>query len=219
MDSDTARTTRREISEQQLNAAIDIVAREMTEMDPSAALRARVLERIEQDRQRPGFAVPRWAWVGVAAVTVLAVATGMWLIRPRPGPLGSEGTVAEQRAAGPTLADATLPRPSGRAAGGPATASEPATGKADSGGRAERLRGARRARPIAGSSDGAVTEDDALVPALADIEPLRFSAVEPAALHVPGMEVAPLNAPPTIDIPALNPGSTDIRSADPKKEK
>jgi hypothetical protein len=33
------------------------------------------------------------------------------------------------------------------------------------------------------------------------------------------MEVAPLNAPPTIDIPALNPGSTDIRTADPKKEK
>jgi hypothetical protein len=31
--------------------------------------------------------------------------------------------------------------------------------------------------------------------------------------------VAPLDALPTIDIPSLNPGSTDTQSADPKKEK
>jgi hypothetical protein len=219
MDSDTARTTRREISEQQLNAAIDIVALEMTAAEPSAALRARVLERIERDRRRPGLGLPRWAWAGVAAVMMVAAATGIWLTRQVQQPASPEGSVAGQRAAGPNLADATLPRPSGRAGGGPATTSEPPTGRTDSGVRTQRLPGARGARSIAGSSVGAVTENDALVPALADIEPLRFSAVEPAALHIPGVEVAPLDALPTIDIPALNPGSTDTQSADPKKEK
>jgi hypothetical protein len=219
MDSDTAGTTRREISEQQLNAAIDIVSREMTEAEPSGDLRARVLERIERNRRRPGVALPRWAWAGVAAVALLAVATGVWLTGPVPGPRGSEGTVAEQRAAGPNLAHATVAQPSGRAAGGPATTGEFPAGRTDSGSRAQRLPGTRGAQSIAGPSAGAVAEDDALVPALADIEPLRFPAVEPAALHIPGVEVAPLDALPTIDIPALNPGSTDIRSADPKKEK
>jgi len=68
------------------------------------------------------------------------------------------------------------------------------------------------------------SEADALpdrhpVPALAEIEPLRFSTVEPHPLQLAAVEVAPLAAMPSIDIPSLGPGSNDIQSADPKKEK
>ena len=219
MDSDTARTTRHAVREQQLDAAIDVVAREMTRLEPSAALRAQVLERIEQGRRRPGLALPRWTWAGVAATMVLAVATGLWLARPVQGPRGSEGTVAEQRAAGPNLATATAPRPSVQPGGEPgATAASPA-GRAALSARAQRGPATRGAQSTAGSAAGAAAEDATLVPALADITPLGFSTVEPAALHIPWVEVAPLDALPTIDIPSLNPGSTDIRSADLKKEK
>jgi hypothetical protein len=219
MDSDTAPTTRHAVSEQQLDAAIDVVAREMTDLDPSAAMRAQVLERIEQGRRRPGLVLPRWAWAGVAATMVLAVATGLWLIRPVQGPRGSERTVAERRAPGPNLSDAELPRQVAQAGGEPgATAASPA-GRPALSARAQPGPTTRGAQSAVATSAGAVAEDDALVPALAAIEPLRFSAVEPTGLHIPGVEVAPLDALPTIDIPSLNPGSTDTQSADPKKEK
>ena len=202
-----------------IDAAIDVVAREMTDVDPSAAMRAQVLERIEQGRRRPGLVLPRWAWAGVAATMVLAVATGLWLARPVQGPGGSEGTVAEQRAAGPKLANATAPRPSARPGTGPGpTAASPA-GRPALSARAQLGPATHGAQSAVGTAAGAVAEDDALVPALAAIEPLRLSAVEPAGLHIPGVEVAPLGALPTIDIPSLNPGSTDAQSADPKKEK
>jgi hypothetical protein len=64
-----------------------------------------------------------------------------------------------------------------------------------------------------------VLQDRHPVPALAEIEPLRFSAVEPHALQIAAVEVAPLTAMPSIDIPSLGPGLNDIQSADPKKEK
>ena len=58
----------------------------MTEFEPSGALRARVLERIEQGRRHASPAVPRWAWAGAAAAVVLAVATAVWVARPVTGP-------------------------------------------------------------------------------------------------------------------------------------
>ena len=203
-----------------IDAAIDVVAREMTDLDPSAALRARVLERIEQGRRRPGLVLPRWAWAGVAATMVLALATGVWLTRSVQRPGGPEGNMAQQRAAEPNLADAALPRQSVRPGGEPgATAATPPAGRAALSARAQRGPATRGAQSTAGSAAEAAADDATLVPALADIEPLRFSAVEPAPLDVPVVEVAPLNAVPTIDIPSLKPGSTDTQSADLKKEK
>jgi hypothetical protein len=219
MDSDTARTTRLAVSEQQLDAAIDVVAREMTEMKPSAALRARVLERIEHDRQRPGFALPRWAWAGVSAAVVLAVATGLWLTRSVPGPGGSEGIVAERRAAALNLPDAALPRQSAQPGGEPGAVAASAAGRPALSARAQPGRSTRGAQSTAGPAAEEATDYAGHVPALADIEPLRFSTVEPAALHFPSVAVAPLDALPTIDVPSLSPGSTDTQSADPKKEK
>jgi len=219
MDSDTARTTRHAVSEQHLDAAIDVVAREMTEVDPPASLRAQVLERIEQGRRRPGLVLPRWTWTGLAATMVLAVATGLWLTRPMPEPRGSKDIVAAQRGGRSDMTVAALSRPPAQPGGEPgATAASPA-GRTGSGVYAQRVSATPGTRSTMGTDAGEVADGGALVPALAEIEPLRFSTFEPAALHIPGVEVAPLDARPTIDIPSLNPGSTDIRSADLKKEK
>jgi hypothetical protein len=218
MDSDTARTARHAVSEQQLDAAIDVVAREMTGLEPSSALRVRVLERIEQDRLRPGFAIPRWAGAGVAAVLVVAVATGLWLTRPVLGPGDSDGIVAERRAPAPTSSDRTPPRQVAQVGGEPGAMPSPPAGQPAPGARALRVP-TRGAQAMAWASAGAVAEHDALVPALADITPLGFSTVEPAPIDVPGVEVTPLRTVPALDIPSLNPGSTDTQSADTKKEK
>jgi hypothetical protein len=219
MNSDTAPTTRHAVSEQRLDAAIDLVAREMTDREPSAAMRAQVLERIEQGRRGPGLVLPRWAWAGVAATMVLAVATGIWLTRPLAGPNGSEGLVAERRAPAPTSSDRTPTGQVAQAGGEPgATAASPA-GRPTLSARAQPGPATRGAQSAGATSAGAAVEDDVLVPALADIEPLRFSPVAPAALHVPSVEVAPLDPLPTIDIPSLNPGSTNTQPADLKKEK
>jgi len=204
-----------------LDSVIDAVAREMTRMEPSAALRARVLERIELDRRRPGVALSRWAWAGagVAAVTALAVATGLWLTRPMPGPRGSEGTVAEQRAAAPIVPGQSLPRPAVQTGSEPGLMPSSPAGQPAPGAGAHRVRATRGALTIAGNAAEAIAESPALVPPLADIEPLGFSTVEPAPLHVRVVEIAPLDLVPTIDIPSLNAGSTDTQSADSKKEK
>jgi hypothetical protein len=80
---------------------------------------------------------------------------------------------------------------------------------------------ARRSAAARGvqTAEADVFQDRHLVPALAEIEPLRFSTVEPHPLQLAAVEVAPLAALPSIDIPSLGPGSNDIQSADPKKEK
>jgi hypothetical protein len=69
------------------------------------------------------------------------------------------------------------------------------------------------------AAEADVVQDRHPVPALAEIEPLRFSAVEPDALQIAAVEVAPLLPMPSIDVPSLGPGLNDIQSADPKKEK
>jgi hypothetical protein len=191
----------------ELDAAIDAVAREMTAVEPSPALRARVLDRIEQASFRRSPSV-RWAWAGAAATVVLAVAAAVWVGRPAQVPGGSGATVAERRATIPQLPAAAQPqRPvetSVRSAAQPALAPR-----------------GTRTRPTRGIEPGAseLAERRSLVPALADIPPLEFRAVEPGPLQIADVEVAPVPAMPEIDIPSLNPGPNDSQSVDPKKEK
>jgi len=196
-----------------LDAAIDTVARGMTAFEPSGALRARVLERIEQGRRLASPAVPRWAWAGAAAAVLLAVATAVWVARPVPAPDGAQATVAERRSGAPSLAAAGAERPVGPSAVSPGTISP--------GGGLSATPQTRRSAAARGvqTSEADVLPDRHPVPALAEIEPLRFSTVEPHPLQLAGVEVAPLAAMPSIDIPSLGPGSNDIQSADPKKEK
>jgi hypothetical protein len=205
---------RHPVDEAQLDAAIDTVAREMTEFEPSGALRAQVLERIGQGRRRSSPAVPRWAWAGAAAAVVLAVATAVWIVRPMRTQEIARSAVAEQRSGGPSPAAAGPERPAGQSAPMSAKAAAPA-GVSVSAARTSRA----AVVPGSGTADSSALEDAHPVPALAEIEPLTFSAVEPDPLQIAAMEVAPLRAMPSIDIPSLGPGSNDIQSADPKKEK
>jgi len=194
----------------------------MTEFEPSGAVRARVLERIEQGRRRSSPAVPRWAWAGAAAAVVLAVATAVWVARPMPAPGDARVTVAEQRVGTPSPGAAATARQATPPAAAPesaaATSQFATASPAGASAAAARMSRAAAVRGAwAAEVEGA--EDFHTVPALAEIEPLRFSAVEPDPLQIAAVNVAALPAMPSIDIPGLDPGSPDIQSADPKKEK
>ena len=197
-----------------LDAAIDTVAREMTEGEPSGALRARVLERIEDGRRRTSPGVPRWAWAGAAAAAVLGIATALWLVSPLWNQDAAQSAIAEQRAGGPaSLPAGSAETPVQSAAVSIESASpEGVTAAPARIGRVLAVRGGQAA-----GIDAA--RDFNTVPALAEIEPLRFAGVEPAPLHIADVEITQITEMPFIDIPSLDPGSHDIQSADPKKEK
>lgn len=214
MSGNNTHLERQPVDDAQLDAAIDAVAREMTEFEPSGAVRARVLERIEQGRRRSSPAVPRWAWAGAAAAVLLAVATAVWVVSPMRTREVARSAVAGQRPGGAAPAPAAPERPAVQLAAISAAAASPAgvsTGAART----------SRASAVLGSGtvDVNLLEDAHPVPALTEIEPLTFSAVEPDPLQIAAVVVAPLTAMPSIDIPSLGPGSDDIQSIDPKKEK
>ena len=213
MSGDDRHFERQPVDEAQLDVTIDTVARGMTAFEPSGALRARVLERIEQGRRHPSPGAPRWAWAGAAAAVLLAVATAVWVARPVPAPDDAQTTVAERRSGAPSLAAAGAERPVPPSAISPDTVSP--------GGGRSAMTQTRRSAAGRGmqTSEADALPDRHPVPALAEIEPLRFSTVEPHPLQLAAVEVAPLAAMPSIDIPSLGPGLNDIQSADPKKEK
>ena len=213
MSGDDRHFERQPVDEAQLDVTIDTVARGMTEFEPSGALRARVLERIELGRHHPAPGVPRWAWAGAAGAVLLAVATAVWVARPVPDPGAAQTTVANERSGAAALAATGAERPVVPPAVSPGTGSP--------GGGLSATPQTRRSAAARGvqTSEADVLPDRHPVPALAEIEPLRFSTVEPHPLQLAAVEVAPLAAMPSIDIPSLGPGLNDIQSADPKKEK
>jgi hypothetical protein len=195
-----------------LDAAINTVAREMTGFEPSGALKARVLDRIDQGRRQSPFALSRWAWAGAAAAAVLALATAVWVARP----VHEEAHVAVtgQQPTAPSLVAASAEPRAGQPAGIQADAAfipTPSVAAARPG-RSTTAPGTRVA-PVE------TREELNVVPAMADIEPLTFAEVAPGPLQVAAVTVAPLPAMTSIDIPSLDPGSNDASSADPKKEK
>jgi len=202
----------RAIDEESLNSAIDAVAREMTSDEPSGALRARVLGRIEQGGRRFSPALPRWAWAGAAAAAVLAIATAVWVVNPLRHRDAGQSTVTVQVPGGPPPASPGLGHSAVQSA---AVSTQPASpeGTFTAAGRA------RRAVSAPGERPAGAAEVFYAVPALAEIEPLRFAAVGPAPLHIADVEIIQITEMPSIEIPSLDPGSHDIQSADPKKEK
>lgn len=176
----------------------------MTDAEPSGALRARVLDEIGRGRQRPGFAVPRWAWAGAAAALMLGVASSMWLV-PRPADRVREpARVADSRPAPKEVSPAAQP----------ATEAGTTVPAVVTAALARRVAAPRTAT----APDETRDEDSHHLPALAEIQPLSFAAVGPPALQMADVEVPSLTAMPSIDIPSLDPGSTDTTTADPKKE-
>jgi hypothetical protein len=208
MSGDSRQIERRSIDEKLLDSAIDAVAREMTQSGPSAALRARVLDAIEQGRQHHAPVIPRWAWAGAIAAAALAVATAVWISRPVLAPNGAVATVAERSDTAPQAPVTTRPNPPVETPRLPAARAL----SAPHGRLAAPVRSTRR-------DTGDFADDTNPVPALAEIEPLKFSTVDPDPLHTSAFEVAPLDIAPIPAIPGLEPGSTDDRSSEPNKEK
>jgi len=198
----------------ELDAAIDAVAREMTDAEPSVDLRANVLDAIERGGRRRAPSFPRWAWAGAAAGLLLAVATVAWLARPAQVPHAGGSTLDERRAASPVQPGPTHTQTTATADGAasPTTAEPQNLGVAET--PAVNLAAARSGRGRRGdrSEPDAAREAVALLPALPDIAPLALSDVEPAALDVPDADLAPLNVAPMGDIPTLDARSTDNRS-------
>jgi hypothetical protein len=162
-----------------------------------------VLDEIERRPGRPGIALPRWAWAGAAAAVVLAVASSVWMAT-RPADQGQEtAQVAESR---PAPRDASPAAQASTEHGAAVRSAGPAL--------ASRNIPARTAKAPAERGGADVPH----LPALAAIEPIRFAAVEPAALHVENVVIAPLTEMPSIDIPNLERGANDMQSTDPKKE-
>jgi hypothetical protein len=218
MNAGNAHIGQRSVDDERLDSVIDAVAREMTEFEPSASMRARVIERIEQGRRHPSHLVPRWAWTGAAAAVLLAVATAIWVAGPAPARKGATTAAAVQASGGRPPAAATSTRPPARPVSESAEAAGTAAGAAAgaaTGARINRAATPRRAR--AASVEPA--DDVNRVPALADIEPLRFGSVEPDPIRIAAVTVAPFPEMTPIDIPGLGPNSNDTQSADPKKEK
>jgi hypothetical protein len=196
----------------ELDAVIDAVARDMTDADPSGGLRARVLERIQQDRRRSAV-VPRLAWAGAAAAVVLAAATAIWVVSPMRSPADTRTTVAQQQSG--------MPSPAAAGAGRQATQSTaPASQASASASRTAAVMPTGRAADARSAASVAVGADEDLhqVPALAEIEPLRFDAVEPDPLRIQAVEMTPFPTIEPIDFPSLDRGPSDTQSVDPKKE-
>ena len=214
MNGDNRHIEQRAVDEALLDSAIEAVAREMTAFEPSGALRARVLARIEQGRHRTSPAVPRWAWAGAAAGAVLAIAAAVWVVNPLRHQDAAQSTVAGRVAGVPLPAAPGLEHPAVQAAA-VSSQSASAEGMPAAAGRIRRavaLRGAQ-------ADVNEAAEDTNAVPALAEIEPLRFAAVGPAPLHIAVVEITQITEMPSIELPSLDPGSHDIQSADSKKEK
>jgi hypothetical protein len=207
MNADNRHLGPQPLDDTRLDSVIDVVAREMTDGEPSGALRARVLDEIAREQQLPGFALPRWAWAGAAAALIVAVATSIWLVRPVPLPGGTPTTAARQQVAEP----GAVPREDAAAA---APADTTAVSPSAPSGRVV----SRAAVRVTAAEPVDAARHSHQLPALAAIEPLRFTAVEPVALQVQSMEVAPLADMSSIQIPSLDRGSSDTESADPKKE-
>jgi hypothetical protein len=186
----------------------------MTDAEPSGALRARVLEQI---RQRPRWslpAVPGWAWAGAAAAVVLFAAAAIWVVNPLQSPADTRMAVAGQQSGTPSSAVA--------AGGREATPSVSPTSQTSATASrmvavtpTSRAADARRAASIAVGAD----EDFHQVPAMAEIEPLRFPRVEPDPLQIDAVEMTPFPTIEPIDIPSLDRGPSDTQSVDSNKEK
>jgi hypothetical protein len=142
---------------------VDDVARRMTAIEPSAPLRAGVLERLDE-RPSPNRRAPV-ATAAAAAIVVGAVA--IWSVRTRPQ--DASAPVALARSPTSPQADAV---PEGSVIGRPVHRSEAAASVVD-------------------SSDFRAWQERAVRP-LAPPAPLRLEAIQPAAVTIPLLDVAPL---------------------------
>jgi len=199
-------------SESQIDEAIDLVAREMTNLDAPAGMRAEVLARIESAPSRTGFALlPRLATAVSLAVIVLAVAAVLWFARPANRPetvaaINHSSPAQAPRAAKPETRSSETPAHTGLASTTPAgTRTGAATGPAAG--------GAIPAQPDQNATGAA----DMGPAALAQPEPIVIAALGPDALQIPAIGVEPIGDLKPITIQDIPVGSTENQSPSIRK--
>jgi hypothetical protein len=213
--SGTGAPVRPTLTEPDMDAAIDTVAREMTNLEPPAAFRELVMDRI---RLQPPPRVsgwwlpttPRSAWTAAAVVLVMMAATGVWIKRSDIVPVA--GDMASMTVTQPWALD--RPAVPARSSGGRSAEARRVIALPE---QVSRIRSGST-RVMAASPVRTAADDVEMLPALAELEPMQFTNLVPAAIHVPMVEVAPLVDIPSLDIPSLHAEPTDARSTDPKKE-
>ena len=178
----------RHLTDQQLDEAIDRVAREMMDRDADGGFRARLMARVATTPRVPR-SVGRLAWAAGLAVLVLAVAMGLWMARrPQPTPAS-----AQTAAVGPGASPSTGPlSPTGSqesvigrtAAPGPAIVASNAAPSTQTGAAEDRY-------PESGPAP------------LVAPHPINLVSIDPAALAItdigvePIGEIAPITITPT----------------------
>jgi hypothetical protein len=186
------------VTDDELNRAIDTVARGMTSAEPPSSLRASVMARVEGNSRGRGGALPRWAWAAAAGTAVVVVAVGSWLAQPthQPEPEGSFVTVSAP--AGPPPAVSVGAPPIVVAAAAPAIVRTPAVSRPRK----------QVPRPAHGLAWEAGPEP------LAEPAPIAIDALGPDSLEIPEIHIAPIADIEPITIPAAGPGLPEPQRRD-----
>ena len=160
---------------------IDDVARRMTAGDPPAALRARVMSRVEE-RRRP----MRRSWlIPVAAILTI-------------GAIAVAATVAVRSGHVPTTTADLKVRPAATLSATSATTPAETAIPSKQAGRTSAHRVIQNRRASASSQPTAeeLAWRARAIPALDPIDPLKVERIQPSALAIPLLQIAPLTTPP-----------------------
>lgn len=179
------------MTDDELNRAIDAVARDMVSAESPASLRASVTARIEEDRRGGGVAFSRWTWAtaGAAVVVVVVVAAGTWLAQPAHQPQPEGSFVTASTPAGPPPVASGAP---------PVTTAAPVAAST------RPTVTARVRKPSPRPAHGLAWE--AGPDPLAGPAPIVIDALSPDSLEVPEIHIAPIADIEPITIPAAGPG-------------
>jgi hypothetical protein len=185
------------MTDDELNRAIDAVARDMVGAEPPVSLRASILARIEGDTRGRGLGFPRWAWAA-AGTAVIAVAVGTWLAMPthQPQPEGSFVSVTAPAAPPPAVSSGEPPL------------AMPVQVAA----RTQTPVAARLRNPVPRPEHGLAWE--AGPEPLAEPAPIAIDALGPDSLEIPEIHIAPIADIEPITIPAAGPGLPEPQRRD-----
>jgi hypothetical protein len=198
--------------DEQLDTAIDAVAREMTAAQPPLALRAEILARIERERigRSAGLLLPRWAWAGGVAVLVVSVGITAWLVRTVPAP--GAGQMASTDTPAATNASPTTSLPSTPAATGASPVLDATTASAQP----VTLPTARprASRPAVVPAQRVGLPDDAGPSPLAGPDAIDIAPLGPAAIAIPALGVSALGTIEPLTVSTIGPGSPEPQRRD-----
>jgi hypothetical protein len=184
------------VSDEELDRAIDDVAREMMRADASADLRARVVARLSDAHAAGSFLSARLAWGSALAVMAL-IAIAVLLMRPTPeSPANAPTRLAASNTATSPIVEPDRHRPAMDTRGEMPTPVRHRATRTDT------------ARP-------GLAWDAGPAP-LPHPDPIAIDTLAPQALAVPGFDVAPLNDIQPITIPAAGSALPEPQRREPR---